>query len=370
MPPQITKLQRWLDLIAFLVGRHLPVSVEDIMDGIPGYASKWVDGSEKDRASVRRTFERDKDELRDLGIPVDTVTFRVNYGVEQVEGYRLQRTDFYLPYLKLISDEGGRKASSKPYRLPDVQLSEAEIGFALDALREVSALPSFPFAREARSAMRKIAFDLDIAAAGGDDDSVIYVDRPGADEVRTIVRPLSDALLARKSVRFRYEGIQRGEVTEREVWPYGLFFQYGNWYLVGHDTNRSDIRVFRVGRMGPIEVNPRAPKTADYTIPGDFRLDSYLRREAWELGTEEPVPVRVLFHFPRSLWAERNHHGTLVATRPEGAAVREFAVQQTNPFVRWLLSMGSDVEVLAPGSLAEELQAMAREVASLYPEAR
>lgn len=369
MPPQITKLQRWLDLIAFLVGRHVPVSVEDIMDGIPGYASKWADGSEKDRASVRRTFERDKDELRDLGIPIDTVTYRVNYGVEQVEGYRLQRADFYLPYLKLIGEEEPGERSKKPYRLPDVQLSEGEVGLAFDALREVSALPSFPFAREARSAMRKIAFDLDIDATG-DDDPVIYVDRPGADEVRTAVRPLSDALLARKGVRFRYAGIRRDEVTQREVWPHGLFFQYGNWYLVGHDTNRSDIRVFRVGRMSEIEVNTRAPKTPDYAIPEDFRLDDYLRREAWELGSEEPVSARILFRFPRSLWAERNYHGTLVATRPEGAAVREFAVQQTNPFVRWLLSMGSDVEVVAPESLADELQTMAREVASLYSEAR
>lgn len=369
MPSRITKLQRWLDLIAFLVGRRLPVSVEEIMEGIPAYAEKWVDGSDTDRASVRRTFERDKDELRKAGIPIESVAYHVNYGAEQVEGYTLKRRDFYLPYLKLVTGGAARAATSKqPYTLPEIQLSEPEADVAIRALREVSALPAFPFAREAKSAIRKLAFDLDPDAFGN--ESVIYVDRPGAEEVLALMRPLSDALLARKTVCFRYHGIHRGEVTQREVHPYGLFFQHGSWYLVGHDTGRRDIRVFRVGRMEEIEVNTRAPNTPDYSVPEGFVLDTYLRREAWELGDEDPLRAHVLFHFPRSLWAERNRHGTLVEERADGATVREFEIQQTNPFLRWLLGLGADVEILAPGDLTAELQEMARQVASMYGEAR
>jgi proteasome accessory factor B len=369
MSPRITKLQRWLDLIAFLVGRRLPVSVEEIMEGTPAYAEKWVEGSDTDRASVRRTFERDKDELRKAGIPIESVAYHVNYGAEQIEGYALKRRDFYLPYLKLVTGNSARPATATmPYALPEIQLSEPEADLALGALREVSALPDFPFAREAKSAIRKLAFDLDPDAFGN--EPVIYVDRPGAEEVIALIRPLSDALLARKAVRFRYHGIHRGEATQREVQPYGLFFQHGSWYLVGHDLGRSDIRVFRVGRMEEVDVNSRAPNTPDYSVPGDFALDPYLRRDAWELGDEEPLRARVLFHFPRSLWAERNRHGTLVEERADGATVREFDIQQTSPFLRWLLSLGADVEVLAPEAFAAELQAMVRQVAALYGEAR
>ncbi len=369
MSERISKLQRWLDLIAFLVGRRLPVSVEQLMEGIPAYAAKWVDGSDTDRASVRRTFERDKAELRDLGIPIETIEFRINYGAETTEGYVLRRRDFYLPYLRLVTGAETRAAAErKPYALPEVELSPDEANLAFGALREVAALPGFPFAREAKSAIRKLAFDLDPEAIAG--ESVIYVDRPGADEALARVRSLSDALLARKSVRFRYHGIRGGETTPRDVHPYGLFFHRGNWYLVGFDLGRGAVRVFRTGRMEAIEVNGGSPSTPDYTIPKDFSLDAHLDREAWELGDDEPLRARVLFQFPTSLRVDREGRGTLVETRADGSTVREFEVQQTNPFLRWVLSLGMDAGELEPEDLAAELRSMARDAASLYQAGR
>src|SRR5688572_4692334 len=99
----MTKLQRWLDLIVYLVGRRLPVTVEEVMENVPAYAKKSQTGNATDHATARRTFERDKDELRHLGIPIQTVPFSINFGTEQVEGYRIDRRDFYLPYLKVVS---------------------------------------------------------------------------------------------------------------------------------------------------------------------------------------------------------------------------------------------------------------------------
>jgi proteasome accessory factor B len=366
MSSKITKLQRWLDLIAFLVGRQIPVSVEQLMEAIPAYAGRWVDGGDTERLSVRRTFERDKAELRKLGIPIETVEYGINYGSEVVEGYRLRRKDFYLPYLRLVAGSGpaAPPGGPKKYALPEVSLTPREADLAFGALREVAALPGFPFAREARSAIRKLAFDLDPGATGG--DNVLYVDRPGAEEALARVRPLSDALLARKSVRFTYHGIRSGETSSRDVLPYGLFFHRGNWYLVGLDRGREAVRVFRTGRMDGVEVNTRAPNTPDYEIPGDFTLGSHLDRDAWELGDEKPLLARVRFRFPASLQIDRERRGTLVESHADGSTVREFEVQQTNPFLRWILSHGTDATVLEPGELAEELRTMARAAASLY----
>jgi predicted DNA-binding transcriptional regulator YafY len=64
MADRITKLQRWLDLIAYLVGRRMPVVVEELMERVPAYAEKWRTDDPKKMATARRTFERDKDELR------------------------------------------------------------------------------------------------------------------------------------------------------------------------------------------------------------------------------------------------------------------------------------------------------------------
>ena len=361
-----TKLQRWLDLIAFLVGRRIPVSVDELMAGIPAYADRWAEGTDTDRASIRRTFERDKDELRKLGIPIETVKYHINYGTEETEGYQLRKDNFYLPYLRLVGSQVPQP--ERPYRLQEVELTEAEAGSALEALQRVAELPASPLKREANSAFRKLAFDLD--PDHFQTAPVLHLERPGSEEVRARLKPLGEAVRARKAVRFRYHGMYRGATTDRHVHPYGLFFQHGTWYLVAHDTGRDALRTFRVGRMEDVEPNRKAPGTPDFPVPPDFKLESYLQREAWELGDDAPLTARVSFRFPRSLWAERNRHGTLVEDRGEDGSLREFSVQQADPFLRWVLSMAGDARVESPPELQTEFRELAGQVAALYAGAR
>lgn len=366
MSERISKTQRWLDLIAYLVGRRLPVAVDEIMERVPAYAQKWATDDETARATARRTFERDKDELREAGIPIETIKYSL--GADVAEGYRLARRDFYLPYLRLVSDapaaEAARPRAGDPIRVPEVEIAPDEARIARDALRRVAALPASPFAAEARSALRKLSFDLDLVSLP--DTPVLALDRPGTAEVVEHLRVLSDALLARKAVAFTYRGMYRGETTQREVLPYGLFFTR-DWYLVGHDRLRDAVRVFRVARMDTPTRSTAAPKRPDYDVPTDFRLEDYLSRSAWELGGEdEALPVDVCFRFPMSLWAARNGHGDLVADRPDGAAVRRFAVHQTSPFVRWLLSLEGEAEILSPRELRDELAVVAGSITNLY----
>ena len=129
LPEVISKVQRWLDLIAFLVGRKLPISVEEIMETLPAYAGDWVEGDETARESVRRKFERDKDELRALGIPIETVPYRVGALMEELEGYRILRKDFYLLYLKLLEEErSGTRGGAGNEGSPDKYATPSAIG--------------------------------------------------------------------------------------------------------------------------------------------------------------------------------------------------------------------------------------------------
>lgn len=396
MSEQITKLQRWLDLIAYLVGRRLPVPAEELMENVPAYAERWRTEDETACATARRTFERDKDELRRFGIPLQTVRYSINYGTEQAEGYRIDRRDFYLPYLRLVSDSRGiagggsvaaatspdpvsvtsaavRQSAGIAARHPasrarpaEVGLTEEEAKLSLDALRRAAELPSFPLARAARSAFRKLGFDLDPAvfATGV---PVLFLDQPDSGGLGERLGRLSDALVARKRVRFRYHGIERGRQTERDVAAYGLLFQNGHWYLVGHDGLRNEVRVFRVERMDDVEVNARRPSTPDYDVPSDFRLDAHLARTPWELGhDEQPLRAEILFRFPVSLWAERNGHGELVERHPDGAQLRSFPVRQAQPFLRWLLALEGDVDLVSPSALRESLRRLALEVAAVH----
>lgn len=370
MAESISKTQRWIDLISYLAGRRFVVPVEELMERVPAYTHRWMAGGETDRASVRRTFERDKDELRELGIPLETASYRDEWG-EEHQGYRLARRDFYLPYLRLLSgpQEEGAPEPPGPDRMTgvgEVELAWEEAGLALDALRRVAALPAFPFRREARSAFRKLAFDLEPERF--DATPVLFLSEPPAGDLQADLRTLNDCLLARKRVRFTYHGIYREETTEREVAPYALVFHSGNWYLIGHDALRDGIRVFRVSRMERLSPNRSAPQTPDFEIPDDFRTEDHLTRDAWELGSpeEEPVTARVLFRFPLSVWAGRNERGELVEQRTDGSAVRAFRVRQVSPLLRWILSMEGEAEVLEPPELREGLREVARRVVALY----
>ncbi len=382
MPDHITKTQRWLDLIAYLVGRRLPVAVEELMERLPAYARDWAEGDETARASVRRKFERDKDELRALGIPLETVPYRVGAPGEVMEGYVIRRKDFYLPYLKLLRGEGGAEGSSgggvgnagedagfptPPRGAGTVEVPREEATAAIHGLRALADLPAFPLAGAARSALRKITFDLDPAAFG--DAKVLFAVPPETARAGEYTQLLTDALQRRKRVTFTYHGIHRGESTERRVRPYGLLFQHSHWYLVGWDEGREGERIFRVDRMEGVEVNAQRPGTPDYEIPEGDVLARYRKREAWELGeAQDTVTARARFHFPTSLWAERNGLGTLVQTATDGATLREFQVRQPHAFLRWILSLEGEADIESPLELREGLRSMAREVAALYGE--
>jgi predicted DNA-binding transcriptional regulator YafY len=367
MPDKPTKLQRWLDIISYLVGRRLPVSADELMRGVPAFAERWASDDPKDHEAVRRMFERDKDELRRFGIPIRTVQYSREGEPDLQEGYQLDRRDFYLPYLRLVQQVGGRPDYPERARPARMEIARADAPLALDALRRVADLPGFPLVGEARSAFRKLAFDIDPQQFSSH-TPVLFLDRPGAAELTERLRTLSDALLARKRVSFRYHGIYRGAETSRDVAPYGMLFQHGHWYLIGHDATRDALRVFRVGRMQDVDTNRRSPHTPDYTIPDDFSLDAYVGREAWELGEGEEAPVvaRVRFRFPLSLWAQRNEHGTLESTTTDGEAVRRFEVHQVEPFLRWLLGLGGEAEVVGPDTLRDELKALAALVARAH----
>lgn len=366
-----TKVQRWLDVITYLVGRRLPVSVDELMRAVPAYAERWKSGDETDRQTARRTFERDKDELRSMGIPLRTVRFSTSFSGEELEGYIIERRDFYLPYLELISLQQQPKEHYSDRHRPDtVEIERDDAPLALEALRRVADLPGFSLAEDARSAFRKLAFDIDPDLFPQKSSAVLFAEKPGTAELSANLRVLSDALLARKTVTFRYHGIYRGTETNRRVDGYGVLLQHGHWYLVGHDHDRDDVRVYRVGRMQDVEANRKSPNRHDYAIPPDFRLDVYVGREAWELGEPEdkPVTAHVLFGFPRSLWAERNGHGSLLQRHDDGSETRAFDVHQVAPFLRWLLSLDGDAQLLEPAELVDELQALAKGIAAAHAE--
>jgi predicted DNA-binding transcriptional regulator YafY len=149
---------------------------------------------------------------------------------------------------------------------------------------------------------------------------------------------------------------------------YGLLFQGGQWYLIGFDRLRDDVRVFRVGRMDDVVPNKASPNTPDYEIPAGFDLSNFSGRQPWEFGEaeEQPLTARVRFKFPLSLWAARNQYGAEESRNDRGDVVRRFTVHQTNPFLRWLLGLQDQAEILDPPELRAELRELAQTIVEAH----
>jgi predicted DNA-binding transcriptional regulator YafY len=351
MPAKITKIQRWLDLIAYLAGRRYPVQVSELMR-LPAYACQTAD-------TARRTFERDKKDLREAGLPLATVP-APSGDSEAGEGYRLSSGDFLLPYLRLV--KGNPQTLPGRTRPGVLEVTEEEASAALEALQRVARLPATPLAHEARRAHAKLALDLDPESFPG--APVVYADPPGGAESAAVLRTLTRALTERRWVTFHYRGMRDVAPTPRRVAPYGLLRTGGHWYLVGFDHQRQGMREFRVSRAAQVEAGP-TPN--DFVVPEDFRLEDWQGREAWEIGDLPPLEARVRLAFPLSLWAERNQKGSLVEAGKDGGAVRAFALRDVGSFLRWVLSWAGAAEILSPPELRAESAAMARATADLYP---
>lgn len=364
--PQPTKLQRWIDLLAYLAKRQFPVERADIWRQVPGYA-QGADGTARQKATVRRTFERDKDELRALGVPIESVPQPQRFGGDEAVAYRLA-PGYRLPVLRLMqaerSDDGALQEGCYHARFAtNFALSREEANAALRGLQELATLPAFPWAAAARSAFRKLALDLEPVVPAG--APVQYAPDPEAVANAKLLDSLSAALHRRKRVAFRYRSMSRPEETNRQVRPYGLLVEQGRWYLIGHDEARDDVRTFRVGRMSELVANRRSPGTPDFDLPSTFRLQDYSNRKAWELGDPraEPEEADVLFQLPRAHWAERNGLGEFVEHRPCGAQLRRFGVRNRDSFLRWVLSLLGEARIEAPAEMRHDLRQMARSVA-------
>jgi predicted DNA-binding transcriptional regulator YafY len=386
------KLQRWVDLLAALLIRHRHAPFDELAKDVPGY-----DLAHDQRESVLRTFERDKDELRRFGVPIDTVKDADGNTL----GYRLERKAFYLPYLMLAGQERAaqapRKVDQEGYRsLETLAFEPDELDAIIEAAARVRALGDPILTGEAEAAIRKLALDLPLDAMLDAAVAAVAPERSVRDAMRerppespapmvflkrmrgidpTIVPPrrvpdtmvfdrLSDALARRKVVTFDYYSMERGERSRREVEAYGLFFVSSHWYLAGRDVGQDALRNFRLSRVSHVEVNSKKSQTPDYGLPADFSLREHAKARApWEIGDGDATSAIVEF-----VAATGVTRAALEIGRPvEGSdSRRRFDVRRLDAFARWLLSFGGDARPIDPPELRAEYERLASETLSRY----
>lgn len=297
-------LERLINLVALLLETNRPVTFEEIRGILPAY-------DQPDRASAKRQFERDKDTLRQIGIPVETVP---TDAWEVEEGYRIPK---------------------ERYELPDVSFTAEEVA----ALFVAAHAPGDP---EAARAFRKLALGAEAGVIPAGEGAVAV----GVDASGPHLRRVADAVSGRRRLRFRYRPIG-GRAGRREVDAWALLFRGGAWYLVGRDRARGEPRSFRLSRI----VSEVRDAGRGEPPPDGFRAADHLTAGPWGLGEPE-TKARVAFSPKVVWWALAGLPGVrTLRTRRDGWTEAEVPAAPGESFVSWVLSFGPDARVLAPASV-------------------
>ncbi|MGE4365538.1 MAG: helix-turn-helix transcriptional regulator, partial [Mycolicibacterium sp.] len=219
----ISKVERLMNLVIALLSTRSFITADRIRETVLGYSD---DASDE---AFSRMFERDKNELRDLGIPLETG--RVSPS-DPAEGYRINRESYALPAVELTPDEAAAVAVA-------TQLWES---------------PELITATQ--SALLKLrAAGIDIEAADDDIAITSTAALPGLRGSEEVLGILLSAIDSGRAVRFRHRPSRSEPYMTRTVEPWGVVTDRGRWYLVGHDRDRDAVRTFRLSRIGA-DVTP------------------------------------------------------------------------------------------------------------------
>ncbi len=291
------KLERLLKLIAVLLDSTRPLSAEDIRENVEGYPD--------DKVAFRRAFERDKDEIREMGVPLKVVPIPATD--PPLDGYLIPADEYYL------ADPG-----LEPEELAALHLASMAVRFEGSANAE---------------ALWKLG-----GQGFADDDSRPDVDSIASVPVDPRLSRLFGAITAGTPVSFEY----RDETRTME--PARLDFQRGRWYLTGHDRDRDGERNFRLDRID-----------GDITIvgePGDVtrRPERAGRRiVTWEMGDGDPVMVVLRIDASHAGWAQRQMHGDAeIVTEDDGAILATLPVKNEEAVRSFVLDFLEHAEVVSP----------------------
>jgi predicted DNA-binding transcriptional regulator YafY len=309
-------MERLVNLLVALLDTRRPLTREELRQRVGGYS--------EDKDNFHRNFERDKDLLRQMGIPIVAEPMTSTGTDEPTTGYRVPRDLYELPDPGLEEDE----LVALNLAVSAVALEGSARGAATTALWKLAAATS-----------QATASPLVTEAAGP--RALPLADVPADDKVSA----LFGAVAERRRCRFDYNQVSR------RVDPWRLSYRQGRWYLAGFDHGRQAERLFRVDRIsGQVQVEAEA---AAFERPHSVVAGP---PPPWRLGDDEEVVV--------DLWVDASHIGwvTAMAGEPDivskdedGSGCLRLRVTNREAFRGFVLGLLDHAEVLGPPEVRDEM---------------
>jgi proteasome accessory factor B len=298
------RLSRLLKLVATLSETSRPMTARELRDEVGGY-------DEGDEA-FKRTFARDKEELRELGVEIDVVE-RSDLD-PPVLGYRIPRSSFALRDPGLEPDEtAALQLAASLVRLEGLAGDDG-LWKVSGAAPGAAAVPSTP-----GSAL------------------------PATPQLTTLFAAVAE----RRITRFAYRG------RRREVEPYRLHFGRGRWYLLARQREETDAKHFRLDRIDDV---PEVGAAWAFEAPrADIDVDV---PDPWQLGDGPPRTAQVAIDAAQapSAVAVLGEHA-VIEEHDDGSIVVELSVTHDDGFRSFLFGFLEHAEVLAPDDLRADVVA-------------
>jgi proteasome accessory factor B len=310
----VARAERLVNLVLCLLSTRQYLAADRIREIVPGY------GDAPTEEAFFRMFERDKTELRELGVPLEVGR---NPSSDLPDGYRIARRDYELGDIDLEPDEAAAVALA--VRLWD---SPELTGAAHGAL-------------------------LKLRAAGVDvDQSSPAVVEPKVRTTEPAFAPLLAAVQDGQAVTFDYRRPSPAELRKRTIEPWGVVSWRGRWYVVGHDRDRKAPRCFRLSRIvGDVEPIGRPGVV---TRPDKVDLLDFVART----GSEPAMMSTARVWVARGKAAGVRRRAKVVGSREiAGITGDELELELHFPesAASWLAGFGPDVLVLEPDVLRKSV---------------
>ena len=302
-------VERTLNLLIYLLESPRPVTADDVRRIVAGYEDQSDD-------AFHRMFERDKDVLRRLGVPIRREALD---GWEIDYGYTVDPDEYAIEDPGLTPRE--RAALSVASRM--VRLGGDPSGFS--ALMKLGGLDS------------SVGIEPLSANLGDELDSLGV---------------LFGAISEHRFVTFTYRG------HSRRVAPYGMAHRRGHWYVVG--GTESGERMYRVDRMEKVSAES---EEGAFDRPRGFNIRKMGDLQPWEIGSDPVVKATVSFDESVAWWAARS----LGIDIGEDEPLFDVDVANVDAFIGWILSFGEKAQVLAPEQIQLAVAERVEEVVSRLP---
>jgi proteasome accessory factor B len=289
--------ERLLDLLFLLLASRSPVSATQIFDAFPTeYGGSYL--------ARERKFSRDKDLLRELGIPLIVVT-----------------ADDEM-------DETGYVIDRSALSLRDVQLTPDERA-ALFAVGAAALGSAIPLRGELAHALTKLR------ATHGEEERaqpLVFAEPVQASATHEL---FVQAVTERRKLRLRYPP----EEQDRVVDPYAFAARRGRFAIVGYCHLRKGIRTFQAERVASITIEGTDGGKPQFEIPKDFDAAAHLPLYPWQLKAHDPVDVQLAFS------EELEESGPLaLGFAPKGP----FTVTNIDGLIAQVLALGPGVRIKGP----------------------